>query len=476
MTLIRRHKPGAAGARRRGFSLAEMMIALVILGFGLLVVGAALPVGFTYTKQTVDRATGDAAVEYALDTIERQIRLVRDVYNQSNPTQLRQFADIFQPRIGAGFPNQGRVNLDHEPIIKVRPLLAATIGATPSFPAPPGNVFGTVNPLGGHNQVVARLRYFYTSVLNSGPVQEELDIAGWVLPPLSPLDTIYPPAANQVLYPNISQFGYFAARYNRRAVDQVPEQIERSMAQPIRWTAFYRRVSYAEGSDPSLYEVIVVATRVNSAEHRYPLFNATAPFADAPAAGSPKAGEGAFGYLPDLLDQLSYARQDTLTPVPYLVSFQGWDPVLQLNQHYVITADGDRVLMPDYPHPPTISFFAGPKTGQLITPGSVLIPARNDDEPDRLGGQRFAGFVPHTSDTLPFYHVREVQQMPNGDFEVVVDNNGFYPWERDSRPDRWPVWIIPPAFAEADGGLPRFDRESSIVSIGRRFMRFPEIP
>ncbi|HRT42642.1 MAG TPA: prepilin-type N-terminal cleavage/methylation domain-containing protein, partial [Phycisphaerae bacterium] len=89
----------AGVARKTAFSLAEMMIALVILGFGLLVIGAALPVGLQYERDMIDRATGQAAAEYALDVIEQRIRLVRDPYDETlgKPSN---YADIFQPRYG----------------------------------------------------------------------------------------------------------------------------------------------------------------------------------------------------------------------------------------------------------------------------------------------------------------------------------------------------------------------------------------
>lgn len=64
-----------AGRRRPGFSLAELMIALAILGIGLLVIAAALPVGLKKTQQIFDQVTGEAANRLAQDTIELRVGL-----------------------------------------------------------------------------------------------------------------------------------------------------------------------------------------------------------------------------------------------------------------------------------------------------------------------------------------------------------------------------------------------------------------
>ena len=110
-----RHDGGAprcgpeARAPRPAFSLAEMMIALAILAMGLLVIGAALPIGIRYTRTSVNIATGEAAAEYALDLIEQSVCIPRRIWdpnvgagNQNGET------GIFVPRLpgtGVNDPN-----------------------------------------------------------------------------------------------------------------------------------------------------------------------------------------------------------------------------------------------------------------------------------------------------------------------------------------------------------------------------------
>ena len=79
-----------------------------------------------------------------------------------------------------------------------------------------------------------------------------------------------------------------------------------------------------------------------------------------------------------------------------------------------------------------------------MPPGSILIPAVNDDWPSAIqdsmtaGPDRYAGFVPHAPNALPIYEVESVELRGNGNYDVIVKNNGFYPWTIDGNAARWP--------------------------------------
>ncbi|MBI5864431.1 MAG: prepilin-type N-terminal cleavage/methylation domain-containing protein, partial [Planctomycetes bacterium] len=69
----------AVTADRTAFSLAELMIALAVLGIGLLFIAAALPVGISYTRESVDIASSEAAAQEAMQTLENNLRLSRQL-------------------------------------------------------------------------------------------------------------------------------------------------------------------------------------------------------------------------------------------------------------------------------------------------------------------------------------------------------------------------------------------------------------
>jgi prepilin-type N-terminal cleavage/methylation domain-containing protein len=116
------------------FSLAELMIALVILGLGLLFIAAALPVGLEYTRQTVDLANADAAGEYALEQLETNLRTSIRLYDWgiADPTGanvFRRLDNIHRPRGYDPGSTPPRYPLDktYEPLFKVRPLAMGNV-------------------------------------------------------------------------------------------------------------------------------------------------------------------------------------------------------------------------------------------------------------------------------------------------------------------------------------------------------------
>ena len=122
---MRRHiKHGLRGGRanaRAAFSLVELMIAMIILFFGLLVIGAALPVGMDYTRKTTEASIGEDATKYALDVLAGQIRMSRKIFRES----------IFRPRDGdTPISDPNGVEPDNYPLLpgyipvfKVRPFV-----------------------------------------------------------------------------------------------------------------------------------------------------------------------------------------------------------------------------------------------------------------------------------------------------------------------------------------------------------------
>ncbi|TWT41807.1 hypothetical protein RAS1_29300 [Phycisphaerae bacterium RAS1] len=487
-------RPPSADSRR-AFSLVEMMIALVILGFGLLVIGAALPIGLTYTRESVDRGTGAAAAEHALDVIEQHVRTVRYEY----PAEPTRRDDLFRPRqvIVGSNPSMAEVRPSYEPLIKVRPFAPQVINRTPgaaSWTMPnlePGAAIELRVQTWVNNTALGGLEY---DVNRRNPA---LSFASMVYPPLDPFpfrdpSAYYTDATDQTLTPLPA-----GASQARQALDR-----------QIVCTAFYRRVSYdhpisnpqgifnlanpdlVRRGDSSLYEVIVVASRLPSARHRFPVLRAN--FSSLDSGVSAAGGIGGTATLSP-----PYANIDSHVPIPYLVAFDTSMPGAQAlpipNAVTSYTQAGymapaisppyyeiDRTLTPAWVDPPTLTFRCTPMVGKLLPVGSVFIPAVNDDAPAAATAPppgapptRNAGFVPHSPSTLPIY---EVVERPD-DFTVITKNPGVYPWVKPGNTAaHWPIWVIPPAFVELSAGMPVYETRSTIVAVSRRVMRFPEVP
>jgi len=514
---------------RAAFSLAELMIALVVLGLGLLFIAAALPAGIEYARRNADLAAAEAAGLEALNTLELYVRTSRViVFNSSNPSAWRRADSIVRPRLQ--HPSKTDVYLlatdpnvpdppgpiDYEPIIKVRPFVMRNVGAS-------------ANRRAWHvvDDTEAAVAAYLQSVLNIAPNPLETDVPPFLrdLPVCPATVRFYPPVQSVTRFRVEDFFGDRAAyrTFDPRTdsslqvpagqpdfdpvhdgVDVARQELEQCLGRRIAWAAFYRRVSYPKWTagtdglfasddsdqseapidgtgDPLLYEFIMVVTLRPTEQHRYPMQDLTGGISAfvRPRALAENAGTDISG-------------SDRLAPTPWLVVFQnlheyrgvgtGGDDVVRGNQQ-----TGERVVNPGAPQAAQrevrLRFNCRPELGALLPVGSKLIPARNDYRSTALvgngipaGRQGRVGFVPSSPDTLPIFTVIERPDLRT----IVVESDGFFPWQArgtHNNPDvEFPFWIIPPPFVErGSDGQPVYDDRSPIVQVLRRTVRLTEV-
>lgn len=474
-----RLRAGAAA----GFSIAELMIALVILGIGLLFIAAALPVGIEFTRKTVDLASGESAGDYAIEQIKKFARTSRKFIpgNLTDPNNEVRLDAFFRPRDASKanefYPPLAPSATSPAPFFVVRPLIGQNLNLTP-----PNYNNGYLFPVGDLGEQLLRLAY---SSIAGAPLpwrenDDDAFLAGvpgasaslslYAYPSHPVWARVYPalaPDIDTTASPNLGlgQFEpaqFFAAPYAPRKLLGVQET-ERIASRRIVWTAFYRRVSYAQDSDPLLYEMIVVVSRRLTDKHRFARQSLTTFNPTLPAAAIPSDLTGS----------------DRLVPEPWLIAFQNpgggsalptlpaFTPIFDAqNQLVDRVLDGSVVGVP-------LTFRCTTEVGRLLPVGSIIIPAVNQPLP-QPPGQLVVGFVPHSADTLPIY---EVADRPD-DNTIVVKANGYWPWVNPPNPEAlFLCWVIPPAFTERDAsGEPVFERKSPVLSVIRRTIRIPEIP
>ena len=497
------HGPPHA-AKRPAFSLAELMIALAVLGMGLLVIAAALPAGVKYTKQTVDQSTASAAADYAFELIEQNVAL-RDTILDPSTGAYQRAPVLFQPRYPTDLdPNDvlladGTPGTDtlsdygrpawspdnkryYEPMVKVRPLFLANIQAQPG--ASRGHALLVDNAV--TEDAIYSWLDGWMSGLGITVDKKECDagtIAGgvtWLRPAMSPTSLTYPPPPAGGSYVQLPDAYLLSESGRPYATEQVTgpggsygDETMQALERRAVWTAFYRRVSYAEGADPALYEFIVVVCRRPTENHWFPV-------QDAQHGGTPlnNSGEDALDY-----DQVDYGA---LAPIPWLVTF---DPLVNALPvppplWYHRTSGGERTLEPGYEAPPSLTFVASAAVGALLPQGSVFIPALNDDRPSALNSVtgtppiQTGGFVPSAPNALAIYTVTERVLRPDGRYDIVVGHNGLSPWVNETAnpmSSLWPVWVIPPAAEGPIDGATLSD-QSPVLSVERRFVRLRELP
>lgn len=473
-------------AAPRAFSLAELMIALAILGFGLLIIGASLPIAMRYTKETVDRDTGAAALNAAFELLESRLVVPRGVLDANVPApqpwhRVGTPSPIFVPR-----GSNGIFDPNHTPLIKVRALVTQNIAASPSNPYGRPWEYGydfDPNLVPMFAEAVVGYWFGLTNLLAGGQDDQDwtleadrrVDASGashrtpWIRPCISSASLAFPGLPSFGGYePQDFYYSFPIGMYTTAWSGSFGDLADRVVRERIHWTAFYRRVAYGPGSDPLLYEVILVATRKPSERHRFPLQTT-----EAGGASDPPTSDYYWGL-------------DTAAPVPWLVSFSDDDisylPLLQPGTDYD-NLQADRPLKAGFRPPATLRFVAERSVGNLMPPGSIFIPAVNDAKPTKDQLQtRSGGFVPALKDGAPIYKVLERIWNPNlngGHYEIIVENNGYYPWINPNRTAQdWPVWVIPPAIEELEGSPlePVFTNQSPVIAIERRFVRLREVP
>ena len=440
-----------------------MMIALAILGMGLLVIAAALPIGIRYTRDSINMATGEAAADYALDLIEQSVGLPRHIFlnNIVVTNGLEREAGLFEPRnptsgvVMRAPVALGGLGVDHEPVIKVRALYTQNVSRNPA-------TYGQqLNPTLGWAGELA-VNYCLGALGVSANAQECDPSVPFLRPALPSVAIVYPPITTVLPadYPSWGNFPYSpssffvgppASMYQRWPVTSETTKVAE---QRTVWNAFYRRVSYEPGSDPDLYEFITVVSRLPSGRHRFPGRNTNTG--------------------------LYSQADDSAAPIPWLVTFATL-PAPPSGLGFDLTTGFPRPL--GGPPPATMTFILSNPLNQPdpLPVGSIFIPARNDLHPT-AGPALYVGFGPPAPTTLPIY---EVVGRPDA-ATVVTKFNGYYPMQGvagiyapipAANSALWPVWVIPPAYEELDGsGNPLFPNRSTIIAVARRYVRLREIP
>lgn len=520
------------GAEHRGFSVAEVMISLVILGLGLLFIAAALPAGIDYVRQSTDLASGEAAGQEAIAALTLNMRTAQKLTDGTAGQNLPQRWDnIFRPRNPTSTPTFQTDDV-YEPFIKVRPFCLWNISLARG---------ASTDPFGPGHETVDDGEEQITSYLLTAPpplsglvttaTSREVDfsLAGLTglslaeCPSLCSLERGYPPSgavkslfADQFIksvYAPADTVVIYRAYSPRQNIDTTFSTSLRASAplaettkaldRRLGWTAFYRRIRYnkvtpgvdnifngpppigddgIQSNDPLAYEIIVVVSRRPSVQHRY----AKQSLADANSFKDPIALNPGTG---------APIESDRLFPTPWLITMTPQDPNALptppafLPPPTAIPTDV-RVLDPNAIVPPRLTFIASLKAGALMPPGSVLIPAANDDYPTKrtnpLGSpkdpaNRLVGFVPHEPSVLPIYRVVErIDDLGRQVSTIICENNGSYPWRATGLPvTAFPFWVVPPPFTErgsSTNGQPIYERRSTIVAVVRQTIHLQETP
>jgi len=96
--------PGNKVARRGGFSLAEVLIAMGIFGLGLAFTASLFPTGASYTKTSIDNVLGPMICENGLGVIRTRIKHPNSYYTDKLPALTLIYEANSIPGVDRRFP------------------------------------------------------------------------------------------------------------------------------------------------------------------------------------------------------------------------------------------------------------------------------------------------------------------------------------------------------------------------------------
>jgi prepilin-type N-terminal cleavage/methylation domain-containing protein len=193
-----------SGASRRAFSLVEVLLAIFILGIGMIMVASVFPVGANWTRQTAETSIGQNIAQNALTVIQKHYGRDGDLRDFLRP-------DFYNPppinAVKPGFKNTilGDGN-------NVTPF---ALQALPGFlgipPTERAYQFGSSNPFPAAD--VRSCTYFWSALARLSPSHQ-------IVPPA----TVGPFPTNNIAISSSYNYDIFILVFRKGAVEQVFSQ------------------------------------------------------------------------------------------------------------------------------------------------------------------------------------------------------------------------------------------------------------
>ncbi len=426
----------AGKCQPRAFSMAELMVAVVILGLGLLMAATVFPVAWTRARDLAEATNSQTATASATQNIKSLVSVSAvDLINPSNGTITQLLGDIF---VTAG---------------------STIVNAGPPYP----EIDKQVHPLFVENWLIDGV-----VGSNNEPVASEIQLEGTELPDscstaicidqsLQGWFLTNPPLPNPV--PIVSLGTRLVPPMTRWPGTDAPDEEkdawkERFSSRRFAWTAFHKLESdiFTLDVDQSrLFTFYFVTLRRTQATHRFPrqddydtMLNTIAPRALGPA-------------------------EDMAFAVPWLVNltiFGTWDvngdPLLDNAGNPISTGlPAEAIANPNLTDESRL-------TAQMLAPGSYLI--------DRINGEIYqvkqrnftgTGNRYDYQATLTLDREIDISDVDDVNQNGQVDGIGLPGPDEDSRD----FWVFPPPVNRVDSEddeFPIFNGKQPVVAIETR--------
>ncbi len=294
MTVDHARQPAS---RRRGFSLIELMIAVMILGLGMVMVATVFPVSLDMTRETLQMHIANAAVDAAIETLKLKVPALENLETVDTGVNLRVrfpnalVTDVDQYQLSrAPIENDAAIGDDADELSFYNSL----IGNNGPLPVPGGWVTVTPPPWLRYSTTFTEASFWDAEMaLQAGVLVDVVRANTWVVPsqnmlsdtkavvpdvpPYIDLSSLVPPAIipqalprvqllDRVYPPLAFYYNYATPGYEEPDTQDTlgrPKQVsdavvlQRVAEQRYAWHVIHSLSSFYQGSNSLLCTIVV---------------------------------------------------------------------------------------------------------------------------------------------------------------------------------------------------------------------------
>lgn len=164
---------------RRGFSLVEVLLAIFILGIGMIMVASVFPVGANWTRQTAETSVAQNVAQNAVTVIKQHYGVNGDLRDYLSPEYFTMVAGVPTPIPTAKndvLKATGQIMIGSTPF----PITPFVVQPLPGFQRIPiterGYLFGSPEPFPVPANRIAACTYYWSALIRLNPAHRRVDV------------------------------------------------------------------------------------------------------------------------------------------------------------------------------------------------------------------------------------------------------------------------------------------------------------
>ncbi len=445
------------GTAQAGFSLLELMIAIMILGIGLVMVATVFPVGLDIASETIQRHISTSVADCAINILKLRVPKLSDLDGDANPNSARVLVgQAISTPDGSKFHIDPDADIDAEDFALLANLLVNNGTSVGDYFTSTWNVGVPANRLSERAAVLTERSGWpaenYTNLTAVLPSQNIRVFRAGFDPSVAPVDflrglpvMISPRIGGVALQPELPRINFADQVYppvplttTDASGSTVPRSsqdlLDEFTARRYNWTAIHHRMSSSNQQDGQLVTLII--THRADLNARFARQADPGVSADYDPTFNPANSDNRLAMLKPAADP--DASLDVIFPRPWLVMLR------KFNSGGIVhcTPEVARLL------PSGSQFVIAVTKGSLVAGTAHEVKSSEWPQAFDFGQGTDNSALDPGADTEDLQGRIQLAQGTGGNQEDVL------------------VWVFPPAYDRAGGGV--FRRQTPVVGVAIR--------